>query len=75
MTALLDPVHSADRQLIAVQAILAERRYTRQPRRPRAVDPRLAGDPAMYRCDCGHVFLAPVSTHVACPRCGHDQPW
>jgi rubrerythrin len=74
MPALLDTVHSADRHLIAVQALLAERRYPRQRPRPQA-DPSRSGDPAMYRCDCGHVFSAPVSTHVACPICGHDQPW
>jgi hypothetical protein len=74
MPALLDPLHSADRQLIAVQALLAERRYAHRRPRPPA-DPGLPGDPAMYRCDCGLVFSAPVSTHVTCPGCGHDQPW
>jgi hypothetical protein len=32
-------------------------------------------DQALYRCGCGFVFEAPVSTSVACPHCGSDQAW
>lgn len=39
---------------------------------------RQAGGPddrAVYRCACGYVFEAPVSTSVACPNCGGGQAW
>jgi len=39
---------------------------------------RRAGGPvdeASYTCGCGCVFLAPVSTTVACPHCEARQPW
>lgn len=39
---------------------------------------RRAGGPedsALYRCDCGHAFTAPVSTSVGCPACGDAQDW
>jgi hypothetical protein len=39
---------------------------------------RSAGGPideASYSCQCGLQFLAPVSTTVACPRCGAPQAW
>lgn len=39
---------------------------------------RAAGGPedrAMYACACGCRFVAPVSTCVACPRCGGEQDW
>jgi len=32
-------------------------------------------DSASYSCACGYVFLAPVSTTVACPHCGATQAW
>jgi hypothetical protein len=32
-------------------------------------------DTALYSCQCGLVFEAEVSTTVACPHCGHGQPW
>jgi hypothetical protein len=32
-------------------------------------------DQASYSCECGCVFLAPVSTTVACPHCAARQPW
>ena len=38
---------------------------------------REAGGPldhASYSCECGYVFLAPVSTTVACPHCGTGRP-
>ena len=39
---------------------------------------RCAGGPqdrALYRCDCGAAFRAPVSASVACPVCGGEQSW
>jgi hypothetical protein len=39
---------------------------------------RAAGGPqdlAAYRCTCGYVFEAPVSTTVGCPHCGGTQAW
>jgi hypothetical protein len=39
---------------------------------------RAAGGPedrAAYRCACGFVFEAPVSTTVGCPHCGGTQAW
>lgn len=39
---------------------------------------RRAGGPedrALYLCDCGAAFTAPVSTSVGCPSCGGDQAW
>ncbi|MGB0094455.1 MAG: hypothetical protein WBP81_18235 [Solirubrobacteraceae bacterium] len=32
-------------------------------------------DRAVYACQCGFVFGAPVSTTVACPECGQGQAW
>jgi len=32
-------------------------------------------DRAAYRCSCGYVFEAPVSTTVGCPHCGSTQAW
>lgn len=39
---------------------------------------RAAGGPedrACYRCSCGCVFEATVSTTVGCPHCGSAQAW
>jgi hypothetical protein len=39
---------------------------------------RAAGGPvdkASYSCQCGYVFLAPVSTTVTCPHCEAGQAW
>lgn len=32
-------------------------------------------DKASYSCQCGFVFLAPVSTTVTCPHCQARQAW
>ncbi len=32
-------------------------------------------DRASYSCQCGFVFLAPVSTTVTCPHCEAGQAW
>jgi len=48
------------------------------PADPAVVRVRRAGGPvdeASYACACGCVFLAPVSTTVACPHCAAQQPW
>lgn len=39
---------------------------------------RRAGGPqdnALYRCGCGYVFDAPVSTTVTCPHCDTGLAW
>lgn len=39
---------------------------------------RAAGGPqdtAQYRCGCGYVFDAPVTTSVRCPHCGSGLAW
>ena len=39
---------------------------------------RGAGGPqdlGSYSCECGLVFLSPVSTSVSCPHCGAEQSW
>jgi hypothetical protein len=48
------------------------------PPDPDVLRVRRAGGPcdeACYACECGFVFLAPVSTTVACPHCDAQQPW
>jgi hypothetical protein len=53
------------------------------PRPARRCDPdaqrvREAGGPvdhASYACSCGYLFIASVSTSVACPHCGACQAW
>lgn len=60
-------------------------RTTPQPRTstPLPCDPavqrvREAGGPldrASYSCECGFVFVAPVSTTVKCPHCHTGQAW
>jgi hypothetical protein len=32
-------------------------------------------DQASYSCECGLVFVAPVTTTVTCPHCHAAQPW
>jgi hypothetical protein len=32
-------------------------------------------DQASYACECGYMFLAAVSTTVACPHCRSPQAW
>lgn len=32
-------------------------------------------DSAVYTCQCGMVFEAPVNTSVGCPNCGGQQAW
>ncbi|MDQ6750112.1 MAG: hypothetical protein M3Z33_05085 [Actinomycetota bacterium] len=45
---------------------------------PDEVRARAAGGPedrALYLCECGSHFTAPVSASVRCPRCGAPQAW
>jgi hypothetical protein len=61
------------------------RSHPRQRQKPMAHTPdlavervRRAGGPmdrACYTCGCGYMFLAPVSTTVACPHCEAPQAW
>jgi hypothetical protein len=41
--------------------------------------PRRNGGPsqdrALYKCGCGYMFEAAVSTSVGCPHCGGTQAW
>jgi hypothetical protein len=32
-------------------------------------------DLALYTCQCGFAFKAPVTTSVGCPECGAGQAW
>jgi rubrerythrin len=45
---------------------------------PQQARERSAGGPedrALYRCQCGYMFEASVSTSVGCPHCGDAQAW
>ncbi len=47
-------------------------------RAPQERSRRLGGpsqDRALYGCNCGYAFDAPVSTSVDCPHCGDRQAW
>jgi hypothetical protein len=35
----------------------------------------LTNDRALYKCQCGFVFEAPVCTSVGCPHCSTTQAW
>jgi predicted Zn-ribbon and HTH transcriptional regulator len=43
------------------------------PVRRRGAEP--LEDTALYNCQCGFVFHAPVSTSVGCPHCSATQAW
>ncbi|MBV9464926.1 MAG: hypothetical protein JO169_02310 [Solirubrobacterales bacterium] len=32
-------------------------------------------DRALYTCECGYAFQAPVTTSVGCPHCERTQAW
>lgn len=60
-----------------VTLVEAEPLELQVPALPQARE-RAAGGPedrAAYRCECGFVFEAPVSTTVGCPHCGGTQAW
>jgi hypothetical protein len=46
----------------------------RVPRAHRRLEPAIE-DRAVYSCECGFIFQAPVSTSVGCPHCGGSQAW
>lgn len=49
-----------------------------EPMHPAERRMRDAGGPddrGCYTCACGFVFVAPVSTSVACPHCRSEQAW
>jgi hypothetical protein len=46
----------------------------RIPRARRRLEPAIE-DRAVYSCECGFIFQAPVSTSVGCPHCGGSQAW
>ena len=64
---------------------VSDRRGGGTPMSPTAAGPVPAGaqtadgdspqDETTYRCGCGYVFHAAVSTTVACPYCGDAQAW
>ncbi|HEV3284306.1 MAG TPA: hypothetical protein VG010_08870 [Solirubrobacteraceae bacterium] len=65
---------------VAVQDVIVEQRPIEEPRPmdPAVARVREAGGPldsACYRCQCGFVFTAKVSTTVSCPHCGTGQAW
>ena len=43
--------------------------------RLRAREAGQSQDEALYRCRCGFVFRAQVSTSVHCPHCDSTQAW
>lgn len=53
-------------------AVMVEQEPAPQARERAAGGPE---DRAAYRCACGYVFEAPVSTTVGCPHCGGTQAW
>jgi len=65
------PMRAATRTTSSAAAVTNEDGPVRRRRRE-------AGgmqDEAVYSCECGFVFHAPVSTSVGCPHCGGAQAW
>ena len=76
MTVRTRPHRSRTRPRIGRRAQARVVRTAQEP--PPQVRERAAGGPedrAAYRCSCGFVFEAPVSTTVGCPHCGDTQAW
>lgn len=61
--------HLVNRAAPSPAQSVGDRRTREQPRRS------LSNDRAVYKCLCGYVFEAPVSTSVGCPHCGGTQAW
>ena len=60
------------------RSVAAEQRQGQEPTGSGHRHPgtgRLANDRAVYKCQCGYVFEAPVCTSVGCPHCGGTQAW
>jgi hypothetical protein len=56
----------------------AERQVTVPQTAPSARERRQGGaseDRALYTCECGYAFEAPVTTSVGCPHCARTQAW
>jgi hypothetical protein len=81
MTVLTRPHRSKHRPLIGRRAkrkLAAEEAAAPPSPQPPQAREREAGGPedrACYRCSCGYVFEASVSTTVGCPHCGDAQAW
>jgi predicted Zn-ribbon and HTH transcriptional regulator len=52
-----------------------EARANLEALRLRAREASQSQDEALYRCSCGFVFSAQVSTSVHCPHCDSTQAW
>jgi hypothetical protein len=65
----------AARRETSVEPALAQ--PPQQQAAPQAREREAGGpqDRAAYRCSCGYVFEAAVSTTVGCPHCGGTQAW
>jgi hypothetical protein len=63
------PIHVAARKTAAVAT------EDSTPVRRRRREAGGLQDEAVYTCQCGFVFHAPVSTSVGCPHCGGAQAW
>ena len=61
------PVIKRNRKTEAGVSARAEDRRLQQGEQPQ--------DQALYTCQCGFFFEAPVSTSVDCPHCGSSQAW
>jgi hypothetical protein len=70
------PHRLKSRSRIARQVKVAARAPQAQPQQEsRERDAGGPEDRACYRCSCGCVFEASVSTTVGCPHCGSAQAW
>lgn len=77
MTVRTRPHRLRTRPRIGRRAVARVERMQPEPAPPQARE-RAAGGPedrAAYRCACGYMFEAPVSTTVGCPHCGDTQAW
>jgi len=54
-------------------AEIAETEKSPVPRERRQGGP--SQDQALYTCECGYAFEAPVTTSVGCPHCARTQAW
>ncbi|HEX5147366.1 MAG TPA: hypothetical protein VFV85_10095 [Conexibacter sp.] len=79
MTVRTRPHRPKSRPRIALLATRrAPNRVAEAEQPPTEARERAAGGPedrASYRCACGCVFEASVSTTVGCPHCGDTQAW
>jgi hypothetical protein len=78
MTVRTRPHRSRTRPRIGRRAPERVVRSDQEPAPQPQARERAAGGPedrAAYRCSCGYLFEAPVSTTVGCPHCGDTQAW